>query len=180
MPTIRLFFALWPTPQAAKHLATIAAEIAVRVGGRPTLEETIHLTLAFLGEVPEERVPELNTIGEALRTPRFELCIDRLGHWRHNHLICAGCSEMPAPLDELAGRLCGKLAEAGLSADNGKRPFSPHVTLVRKVPDRGAEPALPAIEPIAWTCSDFTLVRSRLSSSGPAYETVARFPLRAD
>ncbi len=180
MPTIRLFFALWPTPQAAEHLATIAAEIAARVGGRPTREETIHLTLAFLGEVPEERLPELNIIGEALRTPTFELRIDRLGHWRHNHLIWAGCSEMPASLDELASRLCGKLAEAGFSVDNGKRPFSPHVTLVRKVPDLGPGPGLPAIEPIAWTCSDFALVHSRFSSSGPAYELVARFPLRAD
>jgi len=177
---MRLFFALWPSPQSARHLATIAAETAARIGGRPTRQETIHLTLAFLGEVAEERVPELLSIGEALRTPAFDLCIDRLGHWRHNHLIWAGCSEIPAPLEELARRLSRKLSDAGFAVDNGKRPFTPHVTLVRKVPESEAETRLPGIEPIAWTCSGFALVRSRLASTGPTYKALASFPLRAD
>lgn len=180
MPTMRLFFALWPSPQSAKHLAAIAAETAAHLGGRPTRQETIHLTLAFLGEVPEERIPELLTIGKALRSPAFDLRIDRLGHWRHNHLVWAGCSKMPAPLEELASRLCRELSDAGFAVDNGKRPFTPHVTLVRKVPELVAETGLPGIEPIAWTCSDIALERSHLASTGPAYETLASFPLRAD
>lgn len=177
---MRLFFALWPSSQSARQLAAIAAETATRIGGRPTRQETIHLTLAFLGEVPEERVPELRPIGETLRSPAFDLRIDRLGYWRHNHLVWTGCSEMPAPLGDLANRLCRKLSDAGFALENGKRPFTPHVTLVRKIPVLLPETRLPEIQPIDWICSDFALVCSRLSSTGPAYETLASFPLTAD
>ena len=180
MPTMRLFFALWPSTQAAKELATIAAETAARIGGRPTREETIHLTLAFLGEVPAERAPEVIAIGESVCMPAFDLRIDQLGYWRHNHLIWAGCSERPATLVEFAGGLCRALSEAGLSTDNGKRTFTPHITLVRKVPEPGPKLGLPTIGPNIWTCAEFVLVRSRLSSTGPSYEVLARFPLRAD
>jgi 2'-5' RNA ligase len=177
---MRIFFALWPSPQSARRLAMIAAETAARIGGRPMREETIHLTLAFLGEVPEERAPELLTIGESLRTPAFHLRIDRLDHWRHNRLIWAGCSEIPVQLEELASRLRSELAGAGFPVDNGKLTFTPHVTLMRKVPGFAAETRLPAIEPIKWTCPDFVLVCSHLSSDGPNYELLARFPLRTD
>lgn len=53
---MRLFFALWPSPAAAERLASAATDAAARLGGRPTRLETLHLTLAFLGEVADERV----------------------------------------------------------------------------------------------------------------------------
>lgn len=50
--TMRLFFALWPSPDAAERLASIAAETAARAGGRPTRQETLHLTMALLAKLP--------------------------------------------------------------------------------------------------------------------------------
>jgi 2'-5' RNA ligase len=40
----------------AGRLAAIAGEAAARFGGRATRRDTIHLTLAFLGDVPESRL----------------------------------------------------------------------------------------------------------------------------
>lgn len=176
---MRLFFALRPAARATECLATIADEAATSLGGKPTRRETIHLTLAFLGEIAEARILDVLATGNALRASAFDLSIDRLGLWRHNHLVWAGCSSVPAGLSALAGGLGDALSAAGFAFDN-KRPFAPHVTLVRKIPDFVTEDRLPRIDPIAWECSDFLLMHSRPSAAGPAYEVLAGFPLTAD
>ena len=47
---MRLFFALWPPPEAARALADWANDVASGTAGKPVVAENIHLTLAFLGE----------------------------------------------------------------------------------------------------------------------------------
>ena len=53
---MRLFFALWPPLEVAEQLAGVARAVAQQFGGKPTRQETLHLTLAFLGEVPDDRM----------------------------------------------------------------------------------------------------------------------------
>lgn len=177
---MRLFFALWPSLAAAEQLAVAAAEAAARFGGRATRVETLHLTLAFLGEVADERVPHLCELAAGLPIPAFTLRIDQPGYWRRNRLFWAGCRDVPAPLKTLAVELSARLGAAGFIVSNGERSFTPHVTLVRKVPEIDQSMVLPAIEPVEWQCSDFVLVRSLLSDSGPSYEPLARFALSED
>lgn len=178
--TMRLFFALWPSFAAAGLLAAAAADAAARLGGRPTRRETLHLTLAFLGEVADERVPRLLDLATDLRVAPFELRIDQPGYWRRNCLFWAGCRDAPVPLETLAAELRQRLGAAGFTVSNGERPFTPHVTLVRKVPEIAQNVVLPAIEPVEWQCSDFVLVRSVLSENGPSYEPLSRFALVDD
>ena len=52
--------------------------------------------------------------------------------------------------------------------------FVPHVTLLRKLLHPGK---LPVLVPQEWQAEEFALVRSWRSDRGPAYETVARWPL---
>ena len=70
---MRLFFALWPSLTAAEKLAATATEAARRIGGRATRRETLHLTLAFLGEVADEHVPHLCGLATGLSAPAFRL-----------------------------------------------------------------------------------------------------------
>ncbi len=177
---MRLFFALWPSRAAAERLASAATDAAARLGGRPTRLETLHLTLAFLGEVADERVPGLLALATNLPAAPFELRIDQAGYWRRNCLFWAGCSNVPAPLDTLAAELRQRLGTAGFAVSNGERLFTPHITLVRKIPEIDRNVVLPAIEPVEWRCSDFVLVRSQLSEQGPSYEPLARFALTTD
>ncbi len=176
---MRLFFALWPSITAAEQLATAATQAAARIGGRATRRETLHLTLAFLGEVADDHVPRLCEIASGLSAPPFRLRIDLPGYWRRNRLFWAGCRDVPAPLEVLASELRDRLGTAGFAVSNGERPFTPHVTLVRKVPEIAPNVVLPAVEPVEWWCSDYVLVRSLLSESGPSYEPLARFALSA-
>jgi len=173
--TARVFFALWPPLQAARQLAATAEEFARTAGGRATRLETIHLTLAFLGEVAVERLSELQRVAGGVRAASFDLTVDRFGLWRHNRIFWAGSSAVPSALGELASALTGALQSAGCRVADPGRTFSPHLTLVRKV--KALDAALPLGQPLLWPCRNFVLMRSTLSASGPSYETLAGFPL---
>ena len=154
----------------------MAATAAGRFGGKPTRRDTIHLTLAFLGNVPEERLPLLAATASRVVAPSFDLLLDQLGFWRHNHLLWAGCSAPPAALATLVDDLSAALRQAGFPSAGSERRFAPHVTLLRKVPADDCQP-LPAMKTLHWPCPGFVLVRSDLSSTGAAYQRLAEFPL---
>lgn len=176
--TARVFFALWPPTAVAESLAAIACEAAARFGGRATRRETIHLTLAFLGDVPESRLAELGDVAADVRCAAFDLSLDRLAFWQHNHLLWAG-GEKPAGLEALHVALCEALVGAGFKVDGEGRSYAPHVTLVRKLPpDSKLEGGyLTPITAIPWSCDRFFMVRSRLSSSGSEYLILREFPM---
>jgi 2'-5' RNA ligase len=154
--TARVFFALWPDPARALVLADLANAMASRFAGRSTRTDTVHLTLAFLGEVPETALPTLCAIAGGIKVPPFELLIDRLGYWPHNQLLWAGCSTSPAALLELVNSLQQNLGAAGFAPDRAERHFTPHISLLRKVPRifaPGSADPLPKIQPLPWHCS---------------------------
>lgn len=177
--TARVFFGLWPSPELAGQLAGIADAVAGQFGGRPTRPDTIHLTLAFLGDVPETQLPALCEAASRIAWRPFDLRIDHLGFWSRQRLLWAGCHESPPALPVLAGDLQHALGAAGFSVQGRERPFVPHVTLVRKLPAKPqADIAhrLPALAPLPWRCSEFVLVRSQLGSGGSSYRVIAGFP----
>jgi 2'-5' RNA ligase len=172
---MRLFFALFPPALAARALHSLARAKAAETGGKPSRAESIHLTLAFLGEVPDARLAELIALAEGVRAEPFDLAVDFCGHWRHNRLLWAGCNEAPAGLVSLANALRGALAESQFVVDKDPGRFVPHVTLVRKV-DGAPIPNTP-INAIAWRCTGFDLVLSPLGSAAVGYRVLASFPL---
>lgn len=177
---MRLFFALWPSPAAAERLTAIANETAELLGGRPTRRETLHLTLAFLGEVADERLACLLEAVSGLRPATFNVRVDQLGFWRRNRLIWAGCRDASAPLEALVAALRDRLDKVGFAVSNGDRPFTPHVTLVRKTPDIAQNERVQEIQGVEWHCAEYVLVRSQLSPDGPSYEPLARFALTGE
>ena len=175
---MRLFFALWPPTEAAEQLAGIARSTANQFGGKPTRQETIHLTLAFMGSVPEEQLPLLIQTAQIVHLAPFVLNIDSLGYWHRNHLLWAGSALPCIALAGLIENLQNALTKAGFAVDGRNRVFTPHITLIRKLPEDHVPPALPEIDAISWLCSSFTLVRSQTSDAGSFYQTIYDFPLR--
>jgi RNA 2',3'-cyclic 3'-phosphodiesterase len=181
-PTARLFFALWPPAAVAGRLHAVAVDAAQTFGGRLMRAETLHLTLAFLGEVSLGKLDELGAIGAGIDLPVAALCLDRLGWWRHNHVLWAGVSEarVPETLHALASTLAGRLSEAGFRLES--RVFLPHVTLLRKAgvgqpSETDLVARLPALGELVWPVRDFVLVRSLPSTAGADYRIVGRWPL---
>jgi 2'-5' RNA ligase len=179
----RVFFALWPDEQCAGRLGALARDVAARLGGRAMQKDTLHLTLAFVGEVSEACLPELIALGDAVAqamaspesTPADErdaglILVDRLGYWKNQGILWAGSERFPHRPGVLADRLGASLTANGYAV--ASRPFAPHVTLLRRVTTLPPPDALDALTdgPIAWPYHDFVLLRSRRDQHGPAYE----------
>lgn len=167
----RLFFAVWPDAAAAAALARLARDVARLAEGRATAGEKIHLTLAFLGEVPAERSQAAVQAARGVAFAPFSMAFDRVGSFRVAQVAWAGSREVPEALAALQSALAARLSAAGFALE--ARPFAPHATLARctRVP---LPPA--SIEAIAWRVDAFTLVRSE-SGSG-RYSVMEEFPAR--
>jgi len=173
---LRLFFALCPDRSGREAVATLALEIADRVEGRATRTDTIHLTLAFVGDTAPDRVLNLAAIGEAVArgTRPFTLTLGLVGGFRDARVAWLGAEPVPEALAALAAPLRARLAAEGFRVD--RRPFAAHVTLARKcrrIPQRES------VAPIGWDVDRLSLVASELSSGGSRYRTVGEWPLAA-
>jgi len=148
-----------------------------------TRPEQLHLTLKFLGETDDSKLPQ---VLDQLRTIPMPEPI---------RLATAGVVCLPpqgpirivaAALEDEAGN-CAKLQNAIDQACHAAgfplegRRWTPHVTLAR-VKDRvgpsaraQAEVACSKIPAAAFEAGGFSVIESRLDRSGPQYATVATF-----
>lgn len=167
-----MFFALWPPRAVAQTMYAWASAAHQTTGGRVTRAQTIHLTLAFLGDVPGDRVAALIDCARRVRGTPFDLSLDEGRWWEHNGIVWAGPRTLPEPLRDLAAQLDSVLMDGGFKTE--KRDFKAHLSLVRRAV-KGE--VLPDFEPVGWRADEFVLVRSALASDGPAYATLSRFSL---
>jgi 2'-5' RNA ligase len=167
----RLFFALWPDAAARGHLGRWADHLHRGCGGRLTRRDQLHVTLAFLGSVPREQLPQLHALAQERSVPGFTLCFDAPGYWPRRQLVWAAPRDVPEGLAALADGLAGGLRAAGFAIE--ARPYFPHVTLIR---DAG-RPLPCELEGFQWDVGDFVLVESQLRSAGSRYGVIARWPL---
>ncbi len=167
----RIFFALWPDDATRDALNRTGKWLHQHWGGRRMRADTLHLTLAFLGNTSAEMCDALLPRIDTLRADAFELLLDQAGCWPHNHVGWLGCGAPSKPLLELVERLRDTLREVGTSFD--ARPFVPHVTLLR----HSAGGQVPPCTPVHWRAEDFVLVASRPEADGPHYPILRRWPL---
>ena len=169
---MRLFFALWPDEDVREQLVRWSHALLAVCDGRPTRARNLHLTLAFLGEVEDERVAEVKSAAGQVVPRSSVLVLDRPGYWKHNRIAWAGASAPPRELEEMVRELRGALTRSRIDFD--AKAFVSHVTLLREA----REPrAMPALEAIRWNVDGFALVRSPAGRGG-AYEVLACWGLR--
>ncbi len=177
-PSRRLFFALWPDEAQRAALVHATAKTVRHCGGRPVPESNLHVTLAFLGSVPESRVGELSAIARRVAAdfPRdaLPLVINLEGfeHWVKPQLLTVlqGKEEPGAPASgpaALARVLGSEVAAAGFSPD--LKPFRVHVTVARKVT---RAPHSGEMRKVEWRFDAFALVESRTLAEGPVYSVI--------
>ncbi|MEL6978631.1 MAG: RNA 2',3'-cyclic phosphodiesterase [Pseudomonadota bacterium] len=154
-------------------------------GANWTDAETMHLTLAFLGEQDRRSLEDLDSHLLGLDAPSFSLALEGVGIFgdpREARLVYAGVADAPL-LRRLQSKVMGAAREAGLSLET--RRFTPHVTLARW--SRGAVPAEPLLAYLSahnlfrsavFDVTSFTLYRSDLGRSGAAHTPLAEYALR--
>jgi len=174
----RLFFALWPLASMQQELAAaVGRSLAALDSGRLVPVENLHLTLAFLGAVPEAALQSLEELAAAsartgARETPLEVAFDRIDYWRKAQLLCAASQHASVAAGEFAERLKRDLVAGGFAPD--LKPFRPHVTVARKVP---RAPQALAMSRVAWSFSGFALIESHTRASGSLYSVLASWVL---
>lgn len=179
---MRLFFALWPSPTHREALATATAAVVAQVDGQAVRKANFHVTLAFLGRVPEGAVKRLIEIGGEGGYPMLDLGFDRVEYWPRPKVIVAMPAEVPAAGVEMVDRLWERIVPLGFEREH--RPWRPHLTLVRRVRRLPLDgPALAVVrQPPTGDCARWSLalVESLTQTDGVHYHPLAEWPLRGD
>ena len=161
-------------------------------------EESLHVTLKFIGEWPTEKVDKVQQALGRVQGEPVTLDFRRYGFFPTEKSarvfwvgIVAG-----EPLAELAKRVDEALHRLGIPKE--QRAFSPHLTLARGGGGSGAPgwrkgdrantgfgrlqeklAPMPALEFGTMTAREFFLYESQLSPKGSRYTKIARFALGA-
>jgi 2'-5' RNA ligase len=172
----RLFFALQPELAQRIDIAAAVQPLAQALGARPVPAANLHLTLCFLGEVTEQRLPPLQEAVSDFPPVRLPLTLTHLDYWPASRVLCL-LPEQTASLRS-AGALAQQLHEAARSAGLfiDEKPFRAHVTVGRKVsatrPPRHWPEPLQA--PLPFISNGFVLLQSSPGPEGSHY-----LPVRA-
>ena len=162
---MRLFFGLSLPGPARSAVAAFAAQAQSAVPGRYVSADNYHVTLAFLGEVPPQRLKEAQeTLSRCIRTfpaPRLLPAQAMLFGKSQNGILVLRFDSEPS-LTPLHGALVGALRAQSLPADPG--PFTPHVTLARHA--RAQEDTLRALGAPAAAGFDAAAAHVFLSARG--------------
>jgi len=150
--------------------------------------EKLHLTIKFMGELPEKKLPAVRSIIQdaALTQPAFKIGIQGLGMYPNQskpRVIWLGITGKE-PLTSLHRILDHSLEEAGIQPE--RRKFSPHLTLARI--RRGSDQE--TVREIGKTLSQFkvdslgvipvehiSFYKSTLTPKGPIYTLILKASL---
>jgi RNA 2',3'-cyclic 3'-phosphodiesterase len=185
---MRLFVAVVPPVDVVEHLAEFVEPRRSHPDDdlRWPAEENWHITLAFLGEVPDRKTDELAERLEraARRRPALNLWLEGAGAFPNAAEARVLWTGVHGDRKELSRLATGARAAANKSGiEVSGRRFSPHITLARtrrpvdltrwiRVFDGYRGPA--------WTADRVELIESRLGQGpnrGSAYSTVGEWAL---
>jgi len=134
--SLRLFFAV-PTPeeikQQAKQIQKQCDCPGLKIGW--VGPDRMHFTLKFLGDTPQDQVPQLAEVAQRVARSHsaHQITVAGVGAFpniRRPRIIWVGCSAGVEQLTALGTELDQALTEAKL-AESEKRGFVPHLTLGR-------------------------------------------------
>lgn len=168
---LRLFFALWPDELTRASLDQTAASLQLSWSGRRMRRESLHLTLAFLGDTPVMRLDTLRQLAATVAGKAFTLTLDSPGCWPHNHVGWLGVKETPPGLVQLVSDLKRVLRAGEFIVDD--QCYVAHVTLLRNA--RCGAP--PPCQPVVWRAQSFVLLASPKPGSGTGYDVLGEWPL---
>jgi 2'-5' RNA ligase len=184
---MRLFTAIELDDAARAAIGAKQDEVRQALGGasmkwvRP---EQMHLTLVFIGEVPDGRVqPLIDVMQREIPLQPFRVQFGGTGVFPPRgapKVFWLGVVDGADRAIALQQHVAAQLEPLGVTRDS--RPFSPHLTLGRwrdgRPSDRRRIPPDGGAVVAALDVAAVTLFQSRLSSSGPAYTPLASAHLR--
>lgn len=170
----RLFYALWPDETVRNELVRQFKRMPqYNMRGNKTVPANLHITLHFIGNVDETMMACMQQATRTVQAAAFELNLDQPGYFSKPQVFWLGCSNPPAAMSTLHQQLADVLLPCGYKAET--RPFSPHVTLMRKLREPGE---LVPVEPIVWPIRSFALIESNTCAEGVIYQPLENYFLQ--
>ncbi len=178
---MRLFVAIELDEPVRSALGRVQADLKARCDGvRWIPPHQLHMTVKFLGEVPDRDVAKLSeAVGSAAsKAAPFEMDISGCGCFPPRGLVrivWVGASDPAGALLKCVDALEAELETLGFPRE--RRPFSPHLTIGRVREDRSGGQIRAAVEVHTFESLDqpvgsLTLMSSVLSPKGPTYTPV--------
>lgn len=179
--TRRLFIALDLPDEVRRALAALSLTLPLP---RRAAEETLHLTLVFLGDLNGDAAEEVDARLRELKVAPFDMSLQGVGLFGGSRprVVWAGTAPCPE-LEALHTRVVGAVRRAGVQPE--ARRFMPHVTLGRFAPGQADLPRLESAVAGAtsfragpWRVGQITLYQSRLHPDGARHTALADYPLQ--
>jgi 2'-5' RNA ligase len=162
---MRCFLAAWPDETARQRCAQLTDAVRPHaVHGRVMRADNLHLTLAFIGDLPDTDAPGIATACAALPPVQHDWHLDAIGFFARPRVLWAGGPLTP-DLAGIADRARALLDDLKVSYD--RKPFVPHVTLLRDV--RRFDGPNEIRPPIPWAIREVALYRSGRDDRGARY-----------
>ncbi|MFD1804053.1 RNA 2',3'-cyclic phosphodiesterase [Mixta tenebrionis] len=174
MSARRLFFAIGLPEPLPEQLVRWRAQQFPEEAGRPVAAANLHLTLAFLGEVSDEKAQGLQRLAGRIQQRAFTLDLDDAGHWPRPGVVWLGCRQAPRGLLQLAEMLRAQAARSG--CHQSPQPFHPHITLLRNATRPVALP--PRNFHWQFRVDHFSLYQSLFSQGRTRYRCLQSWPLQ--
>jgi RNA 2',3'-cyclic 3'-phosphodiesterase len=151
-------------------------------------ENTLHLTLKFLGSLPISAVNDLSGAATSAVSglAPFSLRLEQAGVFpkpSQPRVLWIGVNDTEGGLLRLQRTLEKEAARAGFEKE--AREFHPHLTIARiRNPSEGRALAnlhtATHFQPLDFDVAELLVIRSELSSAGSKYTTVSNHPLLFD
>jgi 2'-5' RNA ligase len=174
---MRLFIAV-EVPEGIKRILKSVQE-KLKLDGRMTKTKEFHLTLKFLGEVPEQKLDDIKqSLGKISFDP-FKARLSDIGAFptKNNPRVVWAGLEPHQTINALQQQVDDTMTNIGFEKDNR---FHPHLTLSRiKFCNNRKEFAdlldNIRIEQAEFDIKEFKLIKSTLTPQGPVYDVLALF-----
>jgi 2'-5' RNA ligase len=182
---MRLFIAVDISDELRERLHELCGLLGKFKGVKPVEIENIHITLMFLGEVPDRRVEIVKEKLRDVKAEPFKLHLKGIGFFpsaSHARVIWVGVGEGKDEISKLAELVGNSMRRLGFKRD---KAFVAHATIarVKKITAEDKRKLLQALEPymdtdFGWMdVREFKLKKSTLTSSGPIYEDLEIYKL---
>src|SRR5205807_1485535 len=128
---MRVFIAVDLPNELRKELGELERQLKPLTDtARWVAPESIHITLKFIGEVPEKRAEDVDAALTGLTWKPFTITVRGVGFFPGNRSPRVFWAGMEAPtMQDLAVELDSRMERLGF--DKEKRAFRPHITLAR-------------------------------------------------
>jgi 2'-5' RNA ligase len=184
---MRLFVAVHLGEEISRRVTACTSELREHAPqSRWSKASAAHVTLAFLGEVPEEGLEAVRAALSPLGARHRPFIVEArgggaFGPGRRPRVLYAALQGDLAALGELKTEVERALEPLGFTPE--ERDFTPHITLARARDPRGDAAlarCLPALSNMALgraEIAELTLFHSKLGPNGPTHLAVHTVPL---